>query len=123
MILNLTLPLLSPHMSEAVIECLFSTSGSELKTGAKLLDVSVDLSSAFAQECPPISFFRIIMRENVFLRELRVSPGQRCKAGEVIAIFGTTANEAGDQVAAQRAVRFATAGIVHHSKMWTGSDH
>jgi hypothetical protein len=109
-------------MSEAVIECLFATSGSELKTGAKLLDVSVDLSSAFAQECPPISFFRIILRENVFLRELLVSPGQRCKTGEMLAVFGTTANESIDQATAQRGLRYATAGIIHHDKMWTGSD-
>jgi len=109
-------------MSEAVIECLLTTPGSELKAGAKLLDVSVDLSSAFAQECPPISFFRFIVRENVILRELLVVPGQRCKAGEVLAVFGTTANEAVDQAAAARGLRYATAGIIHHDKMWTGRD-
>jgi hypothetical protein len=109
-------------MSEAVIECLFTTPGSELKTGARMLDVSVDLSSAFAQECPPISFFRFIARENVILRELLVAPGQRCKTGELLAVFGTTANEAIDQAAAPRGLRYATAGIIHHDKMWTGSD-
>jgi hypothetical protein len=108
-------------MSEAVIECVFAAPGTGVKVGAKLLDVSVDLSSAFAQECPPISFFRIIMRENAVLRELHVRPGQRCKLGELVMVFTATADEPIDPVAAQRGVRFATAGIIHHREMWTGS--
>ena len=120
MILNFKLPLLNPHMSEAVIECVFAAPGSEVKVGAKLLDVSVDLSSAFAQECPPISFFRIIGRETMVLRESCVFPGQRCKLGELVMVFSTTADEVIDPAAAQRGIRFATAGIIHHSQMWTG---
>jgi hypothetical protein len=109
-------------MSEALIECVYATPGSALKTGNKLLDLSVDLSSAFSQDCPPISFFRIVMRENVVLREFRLARGQPCKVGELIAVFSTDADEAKDQPS-QRGVRFATAGIIHHSGMWTGNDH
>ena len=58
MIYQFKLPLIVPQMSSAVIECLYAKPGDALKTGSKLFDLSVDLSSAFAQECPPISFFR-----------------------------------------------------------------
>ena len=121
-IFDFRLPLISPHMSEALIECLHATPGSAMKTGDKLLDLSVDLSTNFSQDCPPISFFRIIMRENVVLREFRLACGQSCKVGELIAIFSTTADEAKDQTA-QRGIRTATAGIIHHGGMWTGNEH
>jgi len=121
-IFDFRLPLINPHMSEALIECLHAVPGSALKTGDKLLDLSVDLNNAFAQDCPPISFYRIIVRENVVLREFRLACGQPGKVGELIAVFSTTSDEAGDQPA-QRGIRFATAGIMHHSGMWTGNDH
>jgi hypothetical protein len=120
MIFELRLPLISPHMSEALIECLYAVPGSALKTGDKLLDLSVDLSSAFSQDCPPISFFRIVMRENIVLREFCLACGEPCKVGGRIAVFSTVADEATDQPA-QRGIRFATAGIIHHGGMWTGN--
>ncbi len=101
------------------MEYLHPAAGTVLKTGDKLLDLSIDLSSAFSQDCPPISFFRIIVRENAVLRELLPAPGQCCKVGELIAVFTTLPDEAADPPA-QRGVRFATAGIMHHSGMWTG---
>jgi hypothetical protein len=122
MIFEFRLPLISPHMSEALMECLYAAPGSALKTGDKLLDLSVDLSSAFSQDCPPISFFRIIVRENVVLREFCLAPGQSCKVGGRIAVFSTVADEATDQPV-QRGIRFATAGILHHGGMQTGKIH
>ena len=122
MIFDFKLPLISPHMSTALIECLYASPGSVLKTGSKLLDLSVDLSSAFSQDCPPISFYRIIARENVVLREFCFASGQSCKVGEVVAVFSTDADEAKDPPA-QRGIRFATAGIIHHNGMWTGNNH
>jgi hypothetical protein len=109
-------------MTEALIECLHAAPGSALKTGDKLLDLSVDLNNSFAQDCPPISFYRIIVRENAVLREFRLARGQPGKVGELIAVFSTVADEATDQPA-QRGIRFATAGIMHHSGLWTGNDH
>jgi len=121
-IFDFRLPLISPHMSESLIECLYVTPGSALKTGDKLFDLSVNLSDSFSQDCPPISFFRIIMREKLVLREFRLACGQPCKVGELIAVFSTGADEATDQPA-QRGIRFTTAGIIHHGGMWTGNDH
>ena len=120
MISEFKVPLISPHMVEARIECLHATVGESLKSGAKLFDLSVDLSNNFSQDCPPISFFRIILRENAVLREVRFAAGDLCPVGSVLAVFSTTADEALDQ-AAPRAVRFATAGIIRHAGMWTGN--
>ena len=114
------LPLVTPHMSEAIIESLHAVPGTPLKTGAKLLDLSVDLSGAFAQDCPPISFFRIVLRETVALRRFLVEPGVSCKAGDLIAIFSTSLDEA-DDAEVQRGVRIAIAGIMHHADMFTGN--
>ncbi len=122
MILEFRLPLISPHMSEARIEVPYAVPGSALKAGDKLLDLSVDLSTSFSQDCPPISFFRIVIREGVVLREFLRTSGETCKVGELIAVFSTTADEPRDQPP-QRGIRFATAGIIHHSGMWTGNLH
>jgi len=121
MIYEFRLPLIVPQMVAATVECLYAKPGEALKTGAKLLDLSVDLSSAFAQECPPVSFFRVVMREAVFLRKLDVVPGQLCHLNEILAVFSTEADEDLDVLPA-RAVRVAIAGIMHHSGMWTGND-
>lgn len=121
MILEFNLPQISPHMSEARIECLYATPGAALKPGDKLLDLSVDLSSSFSQDCPPVSFFRIVVREKVVFREFRLACGELAKVGDQVALFSGTADEALDQPP-QRGIRFATAGIIHHSEMWTGKD-
>jgi hypothetical protein len=120
MIFEFRLPLISPHMTVALIECLYPAPGASLKTGDKLLDLRVDLTSTFKQDCPPVSFYRIIMRENAVLREFLLGAGGSCKPGDLIAVFSTSAVEARDQPA-QRPIRFATAGIVHHPAMWTGN--
>lgn len=120
MIVDFKLPLVTPHMSEAVIECVHAAPDSALDTGAKLLDLSVDLSGSFEQNCPPISFFRIIVREHVVLRALLVRPGQSYRLGDTLALFTTTDDESAG-TAPQRGVRVAVAGIMHHRDMWTGN--
>jgi hypothetical protein len=107
-------------MTEAVIECIYAVPGSALKIGDKFFDLSVDLSSGFSQECPPISFYRVILREKAFLRDFSFDRGQPCKVGELIALFSTEPDEATD-VPPQRGIRTATAGIMHHAGIWTGN--
>lgn len=120
MILELRLPLVSPHMSQGVVECLYAESGSVLKPGDKLLDLSIHLGANFAQDCPPISFFRAIVREKAVFRAWRVTRGQSCKPEEVLALLSTAPDESLDQPP-QRPARIATAGIIHHAGMWTGN--
>jgi hypothetical protein len=121
MTLEFRLPTISPHMAEARIECIHAAPGAVLKAGSKLLDLSVDLSGNFSQDCPPISYFRIIVREAVVLREFALTVGQPCRIGGLIAVFSTTPDEALDS-SSPRDIRFATAGIIHHAGMWTGNE-
>ncbi|HVR57111.1 MAG TPA: hypothetical protein VMT72_09815 [Pseudolabrys sp.] len=119
MIYTFRLPLINPHMSSARVECVFAGPGNALKNGSKLFDLGVDLSSAFAQECPPVSFFRVVLREPVIFRRLDAERGKLCQVGDQIALFSDKADESLD--APVRDIRFAVAGIIHHEGMWTGS--
>ncbi len=122
MILEFKLPPISPHMTEALIECHYAQPGTAMKPGDKLIDLSVDLSTSFSQDCPPISYYRIVLRERAILCELRQAVGQTAKVGEIVALFSTEAGEATDQPP-QRGIRFATAGIIQHAGMWSGNVH
>jgi hypothetical protein len=107
-------------MAGARIECFYAEPGDAMKAGSKLLDLGVDLSSAFAQECPPVSFFRIVLREPLILRSWSVSRGAFCAVGDTVAVFSSEADEDATGEPA-RDVRFAAAGIVHHGGLWTGA--
>jgi hypothetical protein len=122
MIYEFRLPLIVAQMTGATIESVHAKPGESLRMGSKLIDLSIDLSSAFAQECPPISFFRVVLREAAWLRKLSAEPGQFCHLDEVLAVFTTDPEEDLNGPAA-RAVRITVAGIVHHDDMWTGSQH
>jgi hypothetical protein len=97
-------------MTEASIERRYAQPGDALGIGTRLLDLRVDLSSSFSQDCPPISFYRIVLRERAYLRELLIGDGAPCPVGELIAIFSTEPDEA-THGAVARAIRVATAGI------------
>ena len=120
MIYEFRLPLIVNQMTGATLECLYAKSGDSLRMGSKLFDLSIDLGSVFAQQCPPISFFRVVVREAAWLRKLDLVPGAFSELDEALAIFSTSPDEDIDQPAA-RAIRTAVAGIVHHDGMWTGS--
>lgn len=122
MIYEFRLPLIVPQMTGATVECLHAKPGEAVKAGSKLIDLSVDLSSAFAQECPPISFFRVVLREAAWLRKLELTPGKSCRPEDVMAVFSSTPDEDISQPAA-RPIRTTVAGIVHHDGMWTGGQH
>jgi hypothetical protein len=121
MIHEFRLPRIVPQMSGATIECVYAKVGDALKMGSKLVDMSVDLTSAFAQECPPISFFRVVLRETAWLRKFDVEPGRFVQLDDAIAVFSTDQNEDINQ-SAGRQIRMTVAGIAHHESMWTGSN-
>jgi len=111
MLLSMALPTLNPHMTVATIMRVHVSAGDALAPGAKLLDVRVDLSDAFPQDCPPVSYYRLVLRERAWLRHLAVAHGADVPPGCVLALFST---EAGEPLAGApaRAVRLATAGIL-----------
>ena len=108
-------------MTNALVNTIYAATGALLPTGTKLLDLKVDLSDTLAQDCPPVSYYRLVLREPAWLRRWIVKAGDEPNVGDVLAILSTAADEA---VEAQphRAVRVMTAGIVPdlQSSSWSG---
>jgi hypothetical protein len=121
MLFELRLTKINPNMSAGMVECCYASENSPVKLGDKLFDLRVDLSAGFSQYCPPISYFRVVAREKGILRQLLVKPGDNVNVGDLLAVFSETADE---QTADQpvRPLRVTTAGIAHHSAMWSAQD-
>jgi hypothetical protein len=111
MLLLYRLPLLLPGMHTARIETVHATPTCVMAPGQKLFDLRVDLSGSVAHDCPPVSYFRAVLRERVWLRRLAASPGAEAEPDTPLAWFTTTPDEAveGDPA---RAARVAHAGIL-----------
>jgi hypothetical protein len=120
MLCDLRLPKINPNMSCAVVECIYANPSMLLKAGDKLFDLSVDLSNGYSQYCPPISYFRLVVRENLWLQKLFVKPGDSCDAGNMLALFASDQTEPVDALPT-RAVRVVTAGIMHHPGLWSAN--
>jgi pyruvate/2-oxoglutarate dehydrogenase complex dihydrolipoamide acyltransferase (E2) component len=118
---ELRLTKINPNMTAAVIECIYAKPGTALKVGDKICDLSVDLSSGFSQYCPPISYFRVVAREKIWLQKLLVVPGDNCDVGQLMAVFSAEQDDPGEGAPA-RPLRITTAGIAHHAGMWSTSD-
>jgi hypothetical protein len=120
MLLTLSLPRFNDLMTSAVVEAIHAVPGTALATGAKLMDVSVDLSAVAAHDCPPISHFRIVLREPAWLRRLVVGVGDVVPASALVAQFSTQADESLDAAPA-RQVRVTVAGILSAVDDWGAS--
>src|SRR5438477_239219 len=120
MLYDLRLPKINPNMSSAIVECVYATPGSQLKPGDKLFDLSVDLSSGYSQYCPPISYFRVVVREKLWLQKILLHPGDSCDVGDLLALFSSEEEEA-IEATPVRSIRITTAGIAHHRGLWSAS--
>jgi hypothetical protein len=117
LLLTLPLPRINELMTSAVVDAIHATVGSALTPGAALMDISVDLSAVVAHDCPPISLFRIILRDRVWLRRIAVARGDDVPVGGLLATFSTTADESPEGEPA-RPVRVTIAGILAQSQAW-----
>ncbi|HTS20623.1 MAG TPA: hypothetical protein VMN79_02330 [Casimicrobiaceae bacterium] len=117
LLLTLTLPRINPLMTSAVIEEIHASQGAQLSQGARLLDLSVDLSSIAPQDCPPVSLYRIVLRDRVWLRSLTVARRDQVEVGALLARFSTELDEP-LEAAPQRSVRITIAGIVFPPDAW-----
>lgn len=117
MLITLTLPRINPLMTVAVIRKIYAVEGAFLSMGAKLMDLSVDLSSVVPHDCPPISVYRIAMRDRVWLRRLDVSEGGSVEVGASLACFTTEADEPLAGIPG-RAARITLAGILDQTNWW-----
>ena len=115
--MTLTLPRINELMTSAVVLAIHAAAGSALTPGAKLLDLSVDLSAAAAHDCPPISLYRIVLRDRAWLRRVAVARGDDVAVGALLAYFSTEPDEALDGKPA-RPVRVMIAGILAQEDGW-----
>ena len=114
-ILTMSLPRINAHMTTAIISKMHASADSFLPAGAKLLDLTIDLSAVSQQDCPPISHYRIALREAAWLRRLDVGAGSEPAVGVSLALFSTESDEALDAAPA-RGLRVTIAGIVSEWK-------
>jgi ethanolamine utilization microcompartment shell protein EutS len=110
MILTVALPRIGTQPQQVTLHRLIAVPGAELKPGTALFEVRVDLGAASAQDCPPLSFFRIIATERGFLRSLAVAQGAALVAGAPLGIATTTLDETA-LGAAVRALRASAVAI------------
>ena len=114
LLLNLIVPRINDYMTTAIVEQVYAAEGAVLGVGAKLLDLTVDLSAAAPHDCPPISHFRLVLREPARLRRVLIAPGDEPAVGARLAIFTTEPDEPLAALAA-RPVRVAIAAILRQS--------
>jgi pyruvate/2-oxoglutarate dehydrogenase complex dihydrolipoamide acyltransferase (E2) component len=86
--------------------------GAEVAPGSKLLEIKVDLSAGAQQDCPPVSYYRLVARERAWLRKLEAAVGEDRAVGAVMAILSTEKEESLDGAPA-RPLRAASVGILH----------
>ncbi len=111
MLLSLVLPQINPYMTAAVIDRLHASVGAALTSGGKLLDLTIDLSAVAPHDCPPVSHYRLMIRDRCWLRRLDVGPGDGPAVGASLALFSTEPDEPLGGPPA-RAARVTIAGII-----------
>jgi len=116
-LITLKLPRINQLMTVAGIRRIHAAEGDFLNLGAKLLDLTIDLSSVAPNDCPPISVYRLAMRDRVWLRRLVVSPGDDVAVGAELACFTTEADEPITGTPG-RAARITVAGILDETNWW-----
>jgi hypothetical protein len=113
LLLSLAVPRINVHMTGVIIDAIHAEVGAALPIGAKLLDLTVDLSAAAPHDCPPVAHYRMIIRDRAWLRRLDVASGDEPQVGASLAVFSTEQNEPLDRPP-QRQVRVAIAGILSY---------
>jgi hypothetical protein len=117
LLLNLNVPRINDYMTSARIETVHAQEGQRLAPGAKLFDMTVDLSLAAPHDCPPISHYRIVLRETAYMRRLDIERGDEPAVGAQLALFSTDPDEP-LQAAPARMARMAIATIMFQS-IWS----
>ena len=73
MLLDLRLPNIVPGMSTALIEVVYAKAGAALKPGERILDLTIDLGATFAQDCPPVTHYRLVAGESARVVEIHAA--------------------------------------------------
>ena len=114
MLLNLNVPRINEYMTNVFVEAAYAEAGQAVAIGAKLFDLTVDLSAAAPHDCPPITHYRVVSRERAWMRSLCVKPHDEPAVGAPLALLTTEPDEALEGAPA-RPARVAIAAIMHQS--------
>lgn len=117
MLIDIPLPRLHELMTTGVVTRVHVAPGSTLAVGAPLVDVRVDLSNAAAHDCPPVSYFRVVLRDTGVLRTLAAQVGSDLAPGQRLGLLTTTADEPLEGNPA-RAARLTTVGVLGLDEEW-----
>lgn len=117
MLLTLSLPRINDLMVSAGITAIHATVGTALAPGAALMDICVDLSAVAPHDCPPISYYRFVLRDSAILRKLAATAGDDVPVGALLATFSTEPTEPLDGEIS-RPVRTSIAGIIADAEGW-----
>lgn len=117
MLLAIELPRLHDLMTTAVVTAVHAVPGATLESGAPLFDIRIDLSHAAAHDCPPVSWFRVILRDRGVLRALTVAEDSEVAAGERVGLVASAPDESTSGEPA-RAARLTAVGLVGPDPEW-----
>ena len=111
MLLKLELPVTNEALGTARIDAVYPAIGQELGPGARLFDFTVGLDAASAHDCPPVTSYRMVLRERAWVLRIDVAKGETAAAGAALALLGSGPGEPVDGEAV-RSVRTSLAAIL-----------
>src|SRR5262245_46852224 len=91
--LDVAMPRLSELVPSATVHAVACRPGDAIAPGSALVALTLDLGAVAAQDCPPVSRFRIVSRERAFIRRIDAVPGGVASPGDVLIVATPTGDE------------------------------
>lgn len=111
MTIRLVLPATNEALGSARIDEVYIEAGQALALGSRLVDFTVGLDAAASQDCPPITHYRMTLREKAWVGRVDVEPGQDVAVGDVLALLSVNPGDPLDPDAV-RTARVSMAAII-----------
>ena len=111
MLLKLVLPVANEALPTARIDAVHISSAQQLMPGARLIDFTVGVDAGTIHDCPPITHYRMTLRERASVVRIDAAEGESLAAGATLALLAT---EPGDDAATDpvRSARVSVAAIM-----------
>lgn len=111
MTIRLVLPVTNEELGTARIDEVHIAAGQSLAPGARLFDFTVGLDAAAAQDCPPVTHYRMTLREKAWVGRVDAMAGQDVGVGDVLALLAADPGDPLDPEGARNA-RVSVAAII-----------
>jgi hypothetical protein len=112
MLLALRWPELGRNMVHGTVHRVFVADGKSVDRGDALFELRIDLTDIAAQNCGPVSFFRIVAAESGWTRSVHVAAGEHCRIGDPLALLSTQADEPMHEDVVARGFRVSVVGVL-----------